>query len=111
MASAFAQDLASAKSIAGSLRVWWYCVLELFRIAIPAQKENPVVIVPVISFTACFAWMGLIGLRSGYSDGPFAHKAFREIVSTVLTGPGKVGFVGFLVACWNNRKSSYLSLR
>jgi hypothetical protein len=115
MTAAFAEDLASAKCIAASLRIWWWCLIDLFRIGIPAQKENPVVMVPVIAFTACIAWMGgasLIGLwLSGYRDGPFAHKALWQIASTILEGPGTVAFVGFLVARWNNRASIYFSLR
>jgi hypothetical protein len=42
MAAAFAADLASSKGIAASLRVWGCCFVELFRIALPAQKDNSV---------------------------------------------------------------------
>jgi hypothetical protein len=114
MTAAFAEDLASAKSIAAALRIWWCCLLELFRIAIPTQKENPVVVVPVIAFTAAIAWMcggSLIELwLSGYSDGAFTHKALWQIANRILDVPATVAFVGFLVARRNSR-FVYFSLR
>jgi hypothetical protein len=115
MAAAFAEDLARAGRLARKLRVWCCCLTELFRIAIPAQKENPLIMVPIFAFLASIAWISgplLIDLwRSRMGEGPFMHMRLSQIVSSILLGPVAVALVGFVVARFGKPNFTSLTLR
>jgi hypothetical protein len=53
MALLFAEDIESAwgdARMAGVLQIWWYALRELVTVALPAQRSNPCVLVPVLAF-------------------------------------------------------------
>jgi hypothetical protein len=46
MALAFVEDIKNM----GGVRVWWCAIHELLNVALPGQRSNPSVLVPVFSF-------------------------------------------------------------
>jgi len=53
MILAFADDLEAAwgdARIAGVAQIWWYALREMLTVALPAQRSNPCVLVPALSF-------------------------------------------------------------
>lgn len=50
MKELFREDLAHACGLTGLIGVWWCAFYELLRIALPSQRSNPAVVVPVIAF-------------------------------------------------------------
>lgn len=115
MAVAFAEDISRSGNIAAKLRVWRCCLTELLRIAIPGQKDNPLVMVPVFAFLASIAWISgpmLIDLwRFRLGEGPFTHMPPSQIVSSILLGPVAVAFVGFVVARFGKPDFTSIPLR
>jgi hypothetical protein len=115
MAAAFAEDISHSGNIAARLRVWRCCFIELLRIAIPAQKDNPLVMVPVFAFLAATAWDGiglvqsLRQLRLG--EGPFTHMPLSEIIGSWFIPSLVVAFVGFVVARFGKPNFTSISLR
>jgi len=53
MALAFVDDLEEGwreARVAGVLQVWWWTLRELLTVALPSQRSNPSVLVPLLSF-------------------------------------------------------------
>jgi len=58
MILAFADDLEAAwgdARIAGVMQIWWYALREMLTVALPAQRSNPCVLVPALSFVVVAA--------------------------------------------------------
>jgi hypothetical protein len=53
MLLAFVDDLEESwreAGVAGVLRIWWWTIRELLTVAVPSQRSNPCVVVPLLSF-------------------------------------------------------------
>ena len=74
MTATFAEDLSNSVGIARKLRVWWCCLMDVLRIAIPAQKENPLVMVPLVAFFSVTTWDAVaLGGAFWHGEPPFGH--------------------------------------
>lgn len=99
MKELFDEDLAEAwqnRGFPGVLNIWWCALSEVFRIALPAHKTNPAIIVPAIAFAVNAVMVGaemmLPGAQaSGHIGQPVIGTSIAVAVTAlVVVHTGKV---------------------
>jgi|ERR1700733_4372094 hypothetical protein len=114
MALAFADDLEAAwcdARIAGVIQIWWYALCELVTVALPAQRLNPRVLVPALSFAlAASTWGTELWIALHHVTRLDRPMLFDSIRLAVLLPSLANAFVAYLVTCVYAR-SSIASLR
>jgi hypothetical protein len=77
MMLAFAEDIKSM----GAHRVWWCALRELLTVALPGQRSNPCVVVPVLSFVLAAlsqaAWLWIALHRVAHVDNALLIDSIR----------------------------------
>ncbi|MES1260994.1 MAG: hypothetical protein ABUS49_04590 [Acidobacteriota bacterium] len=103
---AFAEDQEDAfrtRGFSGVFRVWWRAAGELLRIALPSQKENPAIVVPVILFAFCetlwSAQLMLVFWRRPESGIVLAG------IPSMVAWPSLVAALTSLAAVWAGNRS------
>jgi hypothetical protein len=95
----------------GNLRVWWCAIRELITVALPCQRSNPSVLVPVLSF-ATSTLTGTAEIWIGMHQAPRLDVAMlpSEILLVVLLPSLLNAFVALIVTRFCAR-CSFITLR
>ena len=104
MSLVFAEDLAAASrqtGITGVIRVWSCTLGEALQIALPSQRDNPVVAIPTLLFAVSFV-LGVLQLRSELmfasqqvTAAGVSAPFFSDTLTNTVLWPGAAAFASF----------------